>query len=397
MSDQFKIPLMRQAFLKEAETRKALSEFILKAPRLSMDTQCKTFEEKFAEHQGRRFAILVNSGASANLAVLQALKNLGRLKNGDKVGFSALTWSTNTMPIEQLGMEPVPVDCNISTMNVHSTQLMERLKEVDLQAFLTTNVLGFSGDLNKIKHLCKEKNIIFIEDNCESMGTELPEGKTGNFGIASTFSFFVAHHMSTIEGGMICTDDEELAEMLVIVRANGWDRNLPTTRQQVLRQSHGIKTEFKSKYTFYESAFNIRPTEITGFLGLTQLKFLDESYQKRRENFFKVEEIAKKNEDFIPFDHSHISLLSAFSLSFLCKNRNLRDKYVERFLSNGVEVRPLIAGNMANQPYYRKYIKKTYSLPGADMLDECGFYCGNYPDMNDEDITLINKCLEPLN
>lgn len=392
----FRIPLMRQPFLQEEETRRALAQFILTAPRLSMDAQCQRFEEAFAQHQQCRHAILVNSGASANLILLQALKNLGRLKTGDKVGFSALTWSTNTMPIEQLGFVPVPVDCNPATMNVHLEQLKERLREVpDMKAFFTTNVLGFAGDLQAIKNFCHQEGLIFLEDNCESMGTELPEGKTGNFGLASTFSFFVAHHMSTIEGGMICTQDDELAEMLRIVRANGWDRNLSPESQKKLREQNQITSEFKSKYTFYHPAYNVRPTEITGFLGLKQLEYVVETYAQREKNYLFIEENLKNHPHFSPFDHSHIKVLSAFSLSFLCRSEELRDHYVERFMKNGIEVRPLIAGNMARQPYYKKYIGLDFSLPGAELMDACGFYCGNYPEMSEEDLQLVVECLQP--
>ena len=204
------IPLMKNAFLHEEETKKALSEFIMQAKRLSMDAKCKEFEKAFAEKQGSKYAILFNSGGSANLAMLQSAKNLGLLKDGDKVGFSALTWSTNVMPIIQLGMKPVAIDCDPSTLNSMSKHLLETIRNHNIRAFFITNVLGFSGDLAEIKKICSEHNILLLEDNCESLGTELPEGKTGNFGLAASFSFFVAHHMSTIEGGMLCTKDREL-------------------------------------------------------------------------------------------------------------------------------------------------------------------------------------------
>lgn len=235
------IPLMKNAFLNEYETKQALADFILKAPRLSMDCKCFEFEKTFAKFQGRKDAVLFNSGSSANLAMLQALKNLGKLKNGDKIGFSALTWSTNVMPIIQLGMKPVAVDCDPKTLNIMSYTLDERLNSIDLQALFITNALGFAGDLDKIKKICDENKIIIIEDNCESLGTELYSGKAGNFGIASSFSFFIAHHMSTIEGGMLLTDDKKLTEMFRIVRANGWDRNLTALQQLNWRKKFNIQ------------------------------------------------------------------------------------------------------------------------------------------------------------
>lgn len=226
------IPLMKNAFLNEDATKRALADFILHAGKLSMDVECGRFERKFAAYQGRREAVLFNSGGSANLAMLQALRNLGRLKQGDRVGFSALTWSTNTMPIIQMGMIPVAVDCDMRTMNVMSGTLEQRLAQTDLQALFLTNALGFTGDIDRVRSVCTERGILLIEDNCESLGTALDSDKAGNRGVASTFSFFVAHHISTIEGGMACTDDEGLAEMFRIVRANGWDRNLTPEQQR---------------------------------------------------------------------------------------------------------------------------------------------------------------------
>lgn len=383
------IPLMKNAFLNEFETRAALAEFISTAQKFSMDVKCGEFEDKFAKYQGRAHAILVNSGASANLLLLQALKNLGKLKDGDKVGFSAVTWSTNTMPIIQLGMIPIPVDCEPTTLNSMSYNLLDTLKNDDLRAFFITNALGFTGDMKKIREICAERNITLIEDNCESLGTELPDGKAGNFGIGSTFSFFVAHHMSTIEGGMICTDDDELAEMLVICRANGWDRNLSATQQQKWRSAYGIKSQFEAKYTFYELGFNVRPTEITGFLGLFQMQFLDENIKRRQENFKYIERFVEKNDDFIHLDHSHISLLSNFAFPMLCKTPELRDHYLSQFSGAGIEIRPIIAGNMAKQPFFKKYVSREFRLQGADVLHDCGFYCGNYPELTASDLETI--------
>lgn len=386
---------MKNAFINEQETKKALADFIVGADKLSMGEKCAEFEKAFGLLQSRKDAILFNSGGSANLALLQALKNLGRLKDGDAVGFSALTWSTNVMPIIQMGMKPVPVDCEIDTLNVSSGKLLELLEQTKINALFITNVLGFSGDLDVIQKICKEKNILLIEDNCEALGTELPSGKAGNFGIASTFSLFVAHHMSTIEGGLVCTDDEELAEMLRITRANGWDRNLNAAQQNRLRKKHGVTSELYAKYTFYDLGFNMRPTEITGFIGLYQLKFLGENMRVREENYLKIEAVANKNPDLIPMNHAHISKLPAFSLPFVCKNTDLFNKYVSQFAGAGIEIRPMIAGNMQKQPFYKKYVSEVYNLPNADFLHDNSFYCGNYPEMSESEREIIISCLIP--
>ncbi|WP_293892565.1 DegT/DnrJ/EryC1/StrS aminotransferase family protein [Flavobacterium sp.] len=389
-----RLPLMRKAFLREEETKLALANFIISADRLSMDAECKKFEKKFASFQGCEHAVLFNSGASANLAMLQALKNLGKLKDGDKIGFSALTWSTNTMPILQLGMIPVIIDVTPEVINTTSENLMERIATTNLQALFITNILGFTGDIDVIRKICEDKKIILIEDNCESLGTQLPEGKSGNFGVGSSFSFFVAHHMSTIEGGMVCTSDTEFAEMLTIVRANGWDRNLTNGQQQKWRSQYNIESEFQAKYTFYDLAYNFRPTEITGFLGQYQMQFLEENIQKREQNYLRIEKSVKNNPDFILLEHSHINTLSTFAFPFVCKTTKLRAHYLHKFNEAGVEIRPMIAGNMQEQPFYKKYVTELYELPGANMVHHNGFYCGNYPELLEADLVLIENLLK---
>jgi CDP-6-deoxy-D-xylo-4-hexulose-3-dehydrase len=387
------IPLMKKAFLKEYETKKALAEFILQADRLSMDVECRNFEQKFAKYQECGDAVLFNSGGSANLAMLQSLKNLGRLKDGDRVGFSALTWSTNTMPIIQMGLIPIPIDCEPITLNVMSSNFEERLTQTNMEALFITNALGFTGDLERIKLICKERNIILIEDNCESLGTVLPSGKAGNFGLAASFSFFVAHHMSTIEGGMVTTSDNEFAEMLRIVRANGWDRNLSAQQQNKWRNNFGIKTEFEAKYTFYDLGFNLRPTEITGFLGQYQMQFLKETISTRESNYLNIEKIISNNKELITLKHDHISTLSTFAFPVVCKTPLLREKYFNRFAGAGIEIRPMIAGNIQRQPFYKKYNKDCYEVPGTDFIHQNGFYCGNYPELTVADLETISSCL----
>ena len=384
---------MKNAFLNEFETKKALAEFIIQTDKLSMDVKCSEFEVAFSKKQGRNFGILFNSGGSANLALLQALKNLGRLKDGDNIGFSALTWSTNVMPIIQLGMVPVAVDCSVETLNIMSEQFLDRLKETEMKALFITNALGFCGDMQKIREICKAQNILLIEDNCESLGTVVQGEKAGNFGQASTFSFFVAHHMSTIEGGMVCTDDEDLAEMLKIVRANGWDRNLNAKQQFKWRKQFQISNEFEAKYTFYDLGYNLRPTEITGFLGLYQLQFLEDNIKVREKNYLNVEKHILVNEDLHCLKRNHIDVLSTFAMPIICKDTQTRDEYLARFSGAGIEIRPMIAGNIQKQPFYSKYVKNNFRLDQTDFLHSCGFYCGNYPELNHDDLETIISCI----
>jgi len=299
------------------------------------------------------------------------------------------------MPIIQLGMEPVAIDCDPTTLNVMSWTLLERLREVELSALFITNALGFAGDLWKIREICEERGILLLEDNCESFGTELHAGRTGNFGICASFSFYVAHHMSTIEGGMVCTGDQMLGEMLRIVRANGWDRNLTSVQQARRRAQSGIRDDFEAKYTFYDLGFNLRPTEITGFIGLQQLNYVAETFEKRERNYLRLSKAAAKNVDFLPLERQHIRLLSNFAYPIVCRSSIDRRRYVDRFVEAGVEVRPLIAGNMQRQPFYKKYVSKIYSTSGADQVHDAAFYVGNYPELTDGDLEVMARCLAP--
>jgi CDP-4-dehydro-6-deoxyglucose reductase, E1 len=388
------IPLMKNTFFDEENTKKELSKFILEADILSMSSNCRAFEKEFSKYNNSKESVLFNSGGSANLALLQALKNLGRLKDGDKIGFSALTWSTNVMPIIQLGMIPVAIDIDISSLNVMSGNLLNFLENDSIDALFITNALGFAGDLDLIDNICTDHDILLIEDNCEALGTEIDNKKTGTFGIAGTHSFFVAHHMSTIEGGMVSTDDEELSNMLKIVRANGWDRNLTSLEQDKLRQEFGITSEFDAKYTFYDLGFNLRPTEITGFLGLQQIKFLEQNVLKRQENHKIIEKNVINNNDLIYTQYNHINLLSSFAFPVIAKDSFLRAKYAKKFIDLDVEIRPVISGNIEKQPFYKKYVKNLIGLPNANFIHNNGFYFGNYPELDSSDLKNLCYCFD---
>ena len=260
------IKLIKSTFYNEDKTKKELIKFIARAKQLSFGKECEKFEEKFAKYQERKYCVFVNSGSSANLALVQSLLNFGKIKKGDNVGFSSLTWSTNAMPLIQLGLNVVPIDVELETLNVSSKKLLDTIKKYSLKALFLTNLLGFCDDIDKIAEICQREKIILIEDNCESLGTVYKGKKLGNFGLASTFLFYVGHHMSTIEGGAICTNDKKLSDMLKLVRAHGWDRNLSLESQGKIRNKHKVNSTFYSRYTFYDLGYNLRPTELNGFI-----------------------------------------------------------------------------------------------------------------------------------
>ncbi len=319
------IKLVKSTFYKEKDTKRRLCTFINSATKLSFGRQCEQFEENFARWQERKHCVFLNSGSSANLALIQALLNLGKIKKGDLVGFSALTWSTNVMPLIQLGLQAVPIDVEIDSLNVSSRTLNVVLDRYPIKMFFLTNLLGFCDDIDEIKKICETKQTILIEDNCESLGTVYKGRKLGNFGLASTFSFYVGHHMSTIEGGAVCTDNHALATMLQIVRAHGWDRNLTQRKKLSLRKKFNVNSTFYSRYTFYDLGYNFRATEINGFLGNIQMAYVDEIIEKTKNNLFKMAvPIYKDTSKYYPIRHDHIDVLSNFAIPVVCKSQSIR-------------------------------------------------------------------------
>lgn len=388
------IKLQKSTFFKEKETKERLCKFITNANVLSMGNECRKFEEVFARKQNRTYAVFVNSGSSANLLLIQSFLNSGKLKKGDVVGVSALTWATNIMPLIQLGLQPFLVDCEINSLNVSSKTLSEALHiQPNMRAFFLTNTLGLSDDIGEISKLCAEKDIVFFEDNCEALGSVVDGRLLGNFGTASTFSFFVGHHLSAIEGGMVCTDDSNLYNHLVMARSHGWDRNIDAESRKEIRIRYGIN-DFFAKYTFYDLGFNFRPTEINGFLGNSQICYWDEIVDKRHQNFTQLHLAVESNHDLQSLRFNHMDVVSSFAMPVIIQDNSLVDFYKKRFSDAEVEIRPMIAGNMARQPFYQKYVGNPGNQPNAEFIHKNSFYFGNNPELTFEEIELLSSLLK---
>lgn len=388
--NDLKVKLIKSTFFNEEKTKKELCDFIMKTDRLSMWTECRSFETNFAKHQGAKNCSMFTSGSAANLALIQSLINLKRLNRGDTVAFSTVTWSTNVMPIIELGLKVHPVDVEIDTLNSSSKLFEQALDEnPNIKAFFLTNVLGFCADIDKIAEICRKRNIILIEDNCESLGTVYKGKKLGAYGLAGTFSFYVGHHMSTIEGGALCTDDQDLDTMVKMVRSHGMDRNLDEDRRVEVRKKYDLD-DFYSRYTFYTLGYNLRPNEINGFLGNNQLQYIDEIFKIRNQNFKKFLS-AVNNNDIFPIRHEHIDFVSNFAFPVICKNKKTLNKYIKVFEEAGIEIRPVVSGNMMNQIFIKEFVSGKYNLPGAQKIHEDGFYFGNNPDMTQEEIDIVVK------
>jgi CDP-6-deoxy-D-xylo-4-hexulose-3-dehydrase len=374
------IPLMKSTFLGEQETKDALCSFIQTVDKMSMGDEVLKFETSFASWQKRSYSVMVNSGSSANLVILQALLNLGRLTKGDRVGVSAVTWATNVMPVIQLGLVPVLIDVDPKTLNVSS----EEVRKHDIRCLFITHLLGFHGDIDVIAEYCKSKDILLLEDTCESLGTVYNGIRLGNFGLASSFSTFVGHHMSTIEGGLIATDDAELNQMIRMVRAHGWDRNVTQEQRSELRSKWDIN-DFYGPYTFYTLGYNVRPMDLQGLIGSIQLKHVDAANENRCRSFCKIRDSIQSQDLMLPNQD-----VPAFAIPVICSSPEVRDEYVKKCKTLGIETRPIVAGNMNRQPFFKEYASQN-PLPVADLIHTCGFYMPNHPDLTEKEIDYLTS------
>lgn len=371
---------MKSTFLGEQETKDALCSFIQTVDKMSMGDEVLKFETSFASWQKRSYSVMVNSGSSANLVILQALLNLGRLTKGDRVGVSAVTWATNVMPVIQLGLVPVLIDVDPKTLNVSS----EEVRKHDIRCLFITHLLGFHGDIDVIAEYCKSKDILLLEDTCESLGTVYNGIRLGNFGLASSFSTFVGHHMSTIEGGLIATDDAELNQMIRMVRAHGWDRNVTQEQRSELRSKWDIN-DFYGPYTFYTLGYNVRPMDLQGLIGSIQLKHVDATNENRCRSFCKIRDSIQSQDLMLPNQD-----VPAFAIPVICSSPEVRDEYVKKCKTLGIETRPIVAGNMNRQPFFKEYASQN-PLPVADLIHTCGFYIPNHPDLTEKEIDYLTS------
>lgn len=359
------------------------------APRLTMGPKTREFEQKFSEWIGCKYSVFVNSGSSANLLMLYALKVMGNLRN-DKVVVPALAWATDMAPVIQLGFEPLIVDCNMQNLAVDVGQLESIFKYHKPAAMILVSVLGLSPDMDKIVELCKKHGVELLEDNCESQGSEFNGVKLGNFGVMSSFSTYFGHTMSTIEGGMVCTNDKEVYNLLKMLRSHGWDRDLDEESQRKLKDKWNVD-DFSALYTFYEPGFNVRSTDLQAVIGINQLDKVDDMIDKRNENFYHFTDTMrsydKKKKVWRPTEHKD-SFTASFCYPMIFQSKKDKELAVKALLENEVETRPLICGSMGTQPFFVKRYGRHETM-NATTVDDCGIYVPNHPNMSKEEIEFI--------
>ena len=360
-----------------------LIDWLKTNPRLTKGNLTTEFERKWSEWLGCKYSVFVNSGSSANLAAIYSLILSGKLKN-NKIIVPAVSWVTTVTPAIQLGLEPFMCECDMDNLGLDINHLKEIIKNENPSAIILVHVLGFPNHMNEILELCEANDIMLIEDTCESMGSEYNGKKLGTLGDLSTFSFYFGHHMSTIEGGMISTNNEDLYHILLSIRSHGWDRDLPQEKQEFLRNKYNIDS-FRSLYTFYYPGFNLRATDLQAFIGLNQLEKLSTIIENRHKNYLRYKnEIKNSFWNISPPENSYIS---NFSFPIISKNiKNLTNSLIE----NNIECRPLICGSINEHPFwFERYGKQ--ELPNSKMVHEYGIYLPNNHQMTDDEINKVIK------
>ena len=361
-----------------------LIDWLKTYPRLTKGPLTKEFESKWSSWLGCKYSVFVNSGSSANLLMLYVLQLSNKLKN-KKICVPGLCWATDLSPVIQLNMEPILVDCNLTNLSVDLDHLEKIFINESPSVLLLVSVLGLSPDMKKINQLCNKYNVILLEDNCESQGTTYDDVKLGNFGLMSSFSTYFGHTMSTIEGGIISTNDEEIYHKLLQLRSHGWDRDLPIDKQTELRDEWGV-SEFSSLYTFYEPGFNLRSTDLQAFIGINQLLKVDSMIEARRKNF-KYFQSRLADKIWFPKILDNTST-SSFAIPVILNDTITRDKLITELNDNNITSRPLIAGSMGHQPFYVKsYGSKT--LKNCHIIDHTGMYVPNHDKLSINDIDRI--------
>jgi CDP-6-deoxy-D-xylo-4-hexulose-3-dehydrase len=365
-----------------------LIEWLKGYPRLTKGSKTIEFENKWSKWLGSKYSVFVNSGSSANLLMLYALKILNKMKN-NKVCVPTLCWATDLAPVLQFDMEPLLIDCNLNNLSVDLNHLEEVFKTENPSVLILVSVLGLSPDMDSIVELCKRYDVILLEDNCESQGTKFKGIKLGNFGLMSSFSTYFGHTMSTIEGGIISTNDEEIYNTLLQLRSHGWDRDLSSDKQQELRKEWSV-SDFSALYTFYIPGFNLRSTDLQAQIGIKQLDKVDEMIDNRYKNFLYYKSKLEGKTWFpLTFDDSYTA---NFAIPFITKTIEDKESLIKELEENNIACRPLISGSMGTQPFYKKLYGEN-KLPKCSIIDERGVYVPNHDKMTTEDIDRICNIL----
>ena len=359
-------------------------------PILTQSSNVQAFEKEWSQWLGVRYSVYVNSGASANLITMAALK---LLYGGGEIIVPPLTWVSDIASVLQNGFDPVFVDIIPQTLCMDDKQVLDKITDKTRAVFLT-HVQGFNGLTNNLLNKLKEKGIPLIEDVCESHGATFRGKKLGSYGLISNFSFYYAHHMSTVEGGMVCTNDEDIYQMVRMLRSHGMVRE--STDDSIKNKYKSDHPDLNPSFIFAYPAYNVRNTEIGAIIGRNQLKRLDENNEKRNKNlslFLDGLNIKLYRKDFAMDGCSNY----AFTLVLQEPDFEFRDRLESHMRQNSIEFRRGNAGggNQMRQPYLRDIVKdrEWENYPQVEHIHHFGWYIGNYPDLEKEMILKLCKIL----
>ena len=368
----------------------ALAEWLKTYPRLTKGPLTLEFEKQWSQYSNISHSTFVNSGSSAVFLALYALMLADRMKN-KKVIVPSLCWATDVAPLIQLGLEPIFCDSNQRNLNVDIDQLEMLFDRYHPACLLLVHVLGFPNDMERIMGLCKKYDVRLIEDCCEAMGSTYCLNQVGWFGILSCYSLYFGHTMSSIEGGIVCTPDKELNDILKMIRNHGWARDLDTDTQNKLKIENDV-SDFKSIFTFYLPGLNMRATDLQAFLALRQLERLPDFVSAREKNYWKIRK-ALDDSFWKPVQVSvdDYDQLSNFAYPMIHPRH---EEITRDLIASGVETRPLIAGAISLQPFVKKYVKSvSYATWVESVVDKQGFYIPNHPELTDEEIDFMCKII----
>jgi CDP-6-deoxy-D-xylo-4-hexulose-3-dehydrase len=348
---------------------------VIKSNRYTMGSKVRQFENEFSKFFDVKYSLMLNSGSSANLLAIASLiiDEETDLNQGNEVIVPAVSWSTTFSPISQYGLKLRFVDIDLNTLNIDEN-LIENAITKKTKAIFAVNLLGNSCNFKKLKDLCGKYNLLLLEDNCESLGAKYDNKFTGTIGNVGTFSFFFSHHMQTMEGGMLVTNNKKTYELANSMRAHGWIRDLPDNNSLFKKTGDNFEDSFK----FITPGYSIRPLEMSGAIGSVQLRKINNFIDNRRENAKFFNELFKSNENIIIQKETGES--SWFGFSIVLKNKLLgkRSEVLKKLSNVNIETRPIVAGNFTKNPTI-KYMDHTISgeLKNAKYIDENGFFVGN--------------------
>lgn len=342
----------------------------------TMGEGVKQFEKDFSKFFGSKYSVMVNSGSSANLIAVAALfyTKEPKLKRGDEVIVPAVSWSTTFYPLYQYGLKLKFIDVDLHTLNFDLEQLKAAISD-KTKMILAVNLLGNPNDFDAIKEIIGNRDILLMEDNCESMGATYNGKFTGTFGIMGTFSTFYSHHMATMEGGVVCTDDEELYHILLCLRAHGWTRHLPKEN----KISNKSDNWFEESFRFLLPGYNVRPVEMSGVIGIEQLKKLPAFLEQRRKNAELFVSLFNDNPTF--YIQKEIGNSSWFGFSLIIKpNANVdRLAIVKKLEENGIDCRPIVTGDFTKNEVLKYFDYEIFGkVKNANYLDTKGLFVGNH-------------------